>query len=172
MTKIVLIGGPSSGKSTLIKMLGEKGFPIIPEAAKDLILARGGISPNNREDYIKFQLEVVEKQVRNENQFYRGETTFLDRGIYDNLVYCNKYLGFVPTEVEKLISEHHRYDRVFLLDRLPFVKENFRIENDEAEAKELHERVVSTYENFGYNLERIPVLPREERLNYLFGRVK
>ena len=172
MTKIVLIGGPSCGKSTLIEMLSRKGYNTIPEVAKDLILKRGLINPRDKQKYSQLQDEIALEQTRRENILYNEDTTFLDRGIHDNIAYCEKYLGLIPDLTKKLISEHKGYDRIFFLERLPFVKKNFRIENDESEAIELHNRILKVYQNLGYNLEKIPALPKEERLNYLLERVK
>lgn len=172
MTKIVLIGGPSSGKSTLINMLAEKGYNTIPEVAKDLILSKGGITPEDKLAYENFQNEIAVEQLRREKELYSGDLTFFDRGIYDGIVYSEKFLGHIPRLAKKLIDSHTGYDRIFALARLPFLREGFRVEKDDVEAQELHERIVDVYRSRGYDLEFIPVLPREERLNYLLERIK
>jgi len=176
MTKIVLIGGPSSGKTTLLNKLKERGFNIIPETAKDLIDLRRmqgeKVDPKDIPKYSILQNDITLEQIRREREMYHGELTFLDRGIYDNLAYCSKFLGFIPDITQKLIGEHLGYDRIFVLDRLPFIKEDFRVENSDEEASEIHKRIMQVYQNKGYKLERIPVLPIEERVNYLLEKVK
>ncbi len=173
MTKIVLTSGPSSGKSTLVRLLSEKGFAIIPEVAEDLLRERGLVDRENKLEYTKLQNDIATEQVRRENEIYFGGLTFLDRGIYDGIAYCEKHLGFIPEIVKKLLDEHKGYDKVFLLEKLPFVKESYRIEKDEEEQIEMHNRIIRIYENLGYKLERIPVLESaDKRLEYLLERVK
>lgn len=177
MKKIVLVGGPSSGKSTLIGMLAERGYDVVREAAKDLILERGGVDAQDRDEYIRFQCDVFDEQVRREEKRNKekgignkGGVCFCDRGVYDNIAYCEKDLGYVPEILGEKLKGHGGYDGVFVLDRLPFSKEGFRLEDSEEEAAELHERIVGAYEGLGYDVERIPVMGRVERLEFLLGR--
>jgi predicted ATPase len=50
MSRIVLTGGPGAGKTSIIDLLSEKGFNIIPEPARTLI-----------EDYEKILLIYIQK---------------------------------------------------------------------------------------------------------------
>ncbi len=172
MAKIVLTGGPSSGKTSLIEELSSMGHSVIPEVAKDLILKIGNLDPRDKVSYAKFQEDVALEQIRREEELYKGQITFLDRGLYDGIAYSQKYLGFVPEALSASARNHSGYERIFVLDRLPFVKENFRIENGEAEAAELHHRIVKVYSNYYKNLERVPVLPIKDRLNYVLEKLK
>lgn len=171
MSKIVLIGGPSSGKSTLVEMMGNNGFNIISEVAKDIIAKTGIINPQNKAQYAEFQDKIIQEQMKREEQIKEDEITILDRGIYDTLAYSERYLGFVSEKIQRIVNSHETYDRVFLLDRLPFVKADFRIEQDDLEAEGLHERVREIYIRRGHRLENIPVMSKDKRLKYLMEKI-
>lgn len=170
MARVVLIGGPSSGKTSTIERIAAVGYAVVPEVAKDLILARGGLDPRNKSDYRLFQEEVVREQMRRESAF--SGDCFLDRGIYDGVAYSLKNLGDIPDFLRQAISCHKGYDAIFSLDMLPFKKEIFRIEQDEQEAHDMHLRVIDVYQKYGFRVIPVPVMSVQERVNYILGRLK
>ena len=170
MTKVVLIGGPCSGKSTIINMLKHKGYDVVPEVAKDVFLSMGLPDPSNQDWYASLQNIIAMEQIKRESQFNNSKLTFLDRGIYDIIAYCQKDLGFVPDTAKKIIDNHPGYDLVFLLDQLPFVKESYRVEKNHQEAALLHAMVYDVYKTLGYDIIKIPILPPKQRLDYLLRR--
>jgi predicted ATPase len=65
---------------------------------------------------------------------------------------------------------HHRYASVFLLDRLPFLQNGARIEDDVI-AVLLDEWLARDYSAFGYCVVRVPVLSPQERLAFVLEKL-
>jgi predicted ATPase len=161
MKKYVLTGGPSVGKTTVLTLLDAKGYEIIPEAAHIIITEGKNETKNN----VKvFQQRIAEKQIELENKPTSNEI-FLDRSLVDGYAYC-KHAG---VEVSNLIMEQSRgrYDKVFILESLNLYEyDGVRTRNLEF-AKEIHEYIRDAYKHFGYEPISVPVLPPEERVEYI-----
>jgi predicted ATPase len=151
--KIVLTGGPSSGKSTLVKELERRGYQILHEIARNVLEERKYLSPTKEEWVIRQNL-IYQRQLDAE-ELVSG-LVFLDRGTIDTVAYSKYYLGYVPFELVK-----NNYSAVFNLERLPFVNDGLRAEKGEEEAKEIHNKILETYTEFGHKLICIPTFPSE-----------
>lgn len=168
----VLTGAACTGKTTLIEDLAEKGYPIIPESARQYFeseLAKGRTLEELRADGASLQRGIAELQLRFEDRYPANETTFLDRAIPDSLTFYRVY-GVNPNEI---LPEclHRRYTSVFLLDRLPFQRDNTLGPEDHATSDFLDEWLVRDYTALGYRVVRVPVLPPQERLAFVLERI-
>lgn len=86
MIKIVLTGGPASGKTTIVNMLKKKGFYIVPEVAT--IIFEKIKSKWKVFDREKFQDLVLKYQLIYESKIPKTEkVAILDRGTIDGLAY-------------------------------------------------------------------------------------
>jgi len=72
-----------------------------------------------------------------------------------------------------------RYNHVFVLDRLPFVDDGLRIESGDEEAGEIHDKIVGVYEEFGYDVVRVPIFDGRDlsegvgkRADYILEKLK
>lgn len=167
MQKIVLTGGPCSGKSTLIEHFKSQGYNVLEEIARQVIEKRKQFEPTREEWRIR-QHMILTKQILKELEL-KGEKVFLDRGVYDNFAY---YKHLVGGECElTLPNNFQKYDKVFCLEQLPFVHDGLRIESGEEEGKKIHRMIVDEYKREGYKLIHVPVLPVEERGEYILGGV-
>ncbi|MBU0466094.1 MAG: ATP-binding protein [Nanoarchaeota archaeon] len=164
--RVVISGGPCSGKSTLIRELGNKGYAVMKEVARKVLDTKG-----TREVSVDLQMEIASRQIECENELNDGEITFLDRGLVDVMVYSNHFLGGLPNVLEGF-QFRNRYDVVFIPDRLPFEDDGLRIESGEEHAQALHDEVWKAYEDCGYDVERVPVMPLEERVDYIIDHLK
>ena len=96
MKKIVLIGGPCAGKTTMLPILEEyyteRGYNVIivPEAATE-VFKEGG---SNVGDAFGFQRQIIEKQLRLETEAIAKATDntiiFFDRGVLDGKAYLQE----------------------------------------------------------------------------------
>lgn len=149
---IVITGGPSVGKSTLINELRNAGFAIVSEQATEII-KEGKILPWENRDL--FQREVLKRQIEAEAPYRKSkETVFVDRGIFDGEAYyqCD---GLEPPKTFKELNDMH-YSKVLLLEPLGvFVQDGIRFENMEFTVRitqVLHE----VYSERGFDVVRIP----------------
>lgn len=167
----VLTGGPCSGKTTMIDQLAEKGFQTIPETARIHVekeLANGRTIEDIRGNADALERCLIDIQLRFERAIRTSDIAFLDRGLPDCLTYC-RIAGMNPNII---LPEcyHHRYASVFILERFPVQRDNIRIE-DEATAEFLDEWLVRDYSTLGYRVLRVPVLPPDDRLEFVLEKI-
>jgi predicted ATPase len=98
----------------------------------------------------------------------RGRVAFLDRGLPDCLFFYRNF-GLDPND---LLAEcfYHRYASVFLLDRLDFQLDSARVEDD-AYTVLLDKWLYRDYTALGYHVIRVPVLPPQERLEFILEKL-
>lgn len=164
----VITGGPSSGKTTTINLLRERGFAIAHEHASEIIgeeLARGRTLLEVRADGEWFQQEILRRQIEHEESLNPTETSFLDRGIPDGLGY-ERFLKLEKNPELSQAASRARYRRVFILDPLP-VKLDWNRHEDEQTQHAIHDAIESVYRELGHDVLEVPVLPAEERVNFI-----
>lgn len=167
----VLTGGPCSGKSTLLTELQKKGFRIVPESARAVVdqeMASGKTLHQVRSDKAAFQYKVTARQIKTESELPFDEMLFLDRALPDSIAYHSLH-GLGPEKISKLCARG-LYQRVFLLELLPFQKEAIRTE-DPLTAARLHELIREAYTDLGYLVISVPVMSAKDRLRFVCDRL-
>ncbi|PZR02464.1 MAG: hypothetical protein DI539_27620 [Flavobacterium psychrophilum] len=164
----VITGGPASGKTTTVNLLKERGYITTFEHARhylDTQRLKGKTIEEVRKKQREFQLGVLDMQIEQENEISPDVLVFLDRAIPDALAYF-RFLNL--PEVEKLTEALHTvsYKKIFILDCLPLVNDYARTE-DEAAQKKIQALLVEVYESLGFPIVRVPVLPPEERVDFI-----
>ena len=164
----VLTGAACTGKTTLINMLAEKGFQVIPESARlyfEQELAKGHSLEEIRADGPALQRGIAAMQLRFEHGVQADKITFLDRAVPDSLAFYRIH-GMNPNEI---LSEcfHYRYAGVFLLNRLPLHRDQTLGPEDNAASDFLDEWLARDYNALGYDIVRVPVLSPSERLAFM-----
>lgn len=166
---IAITGAPSSGKTSVLNALEKRGHKICHEAARELIearLAQGQTLEQVRADAKGLQREILRIKMEWTQRFSPGDLVFFDRGIPDSLSYF-RAAGLDPQEIMPLATRF-RYARVFLFERLPIVRDGVRTES-EADARQIEDFLVRDYTALGYDLVRVPVMPVEERADFLLN---
>lgn len=171
----VLTGAACTGKTTLIDLLAEKGFQVIPESARPYFkakFAKGQTIEDIRSDRVELQYGIFNLQLEYENGHQSNDLTFLDRAAPDCLSF-NRIFGLDPNEILPDCFRY-RYAGVFILDRLHLAREKEKtLGPEDALASEfLDEWLVRDYQALGYDVVRVPVLPPEDRLEFILERVE
>ena len=168
MKKYVLTGGQGTGKSTLLARLSARGFRTLPEAARQVIEEELAAASDRLpwKDLAAFQQRVVRLQLEWEDGLNDGnDIIFLDRSIIDGHSYSRHGGAETPAEIA-----HHargRYDRVFVLEPLPTYENDACRRETKEEQVVIHNLVIEDYRSFGYEPIFVPVLPVEERADYI-----
>jgi predicted ATPase len=173
--KIVITGGPCSGKTAVINELQKLGYKTIPEAALELIHKE-----NNGQkkvfpwtDMKKFQLRVCKLQLKSEKKIKKNEKVFLDRSIIDSIAYYNFYKNPLPNSLKEFKPD---YDKVFFLEMLP-EKYWKRTPNGKprmqtyAQGKKIHKTILDAYDK--YKIKTIVILakPVKERVRLILSKL-
>jgi predicted ATPase len=162
--KIAIIGGPGTGKTTLINALRTKGYSCMEEISRQITLdaQEKGIEQLFLEDPLMFSEHLL---LGRQKQFLAAdslqeEVVFFDRGLPDVVAYLD-YLKCSYPDSFKTICSQHTYDNV---------QDNERYETFE-QALILHDFLVKTYTDYGYSIIETPFGTVEERLNFILNHL-
>ena len=167
----VITGAPSSGKTTLINLLIDQGFETFPEVSRlyfEEEMAKGRTIEEIRVDRTACTLEIYSLWLRMKAGLVPDRITFLDRGLPDCLAFY-RIAGLDPNEILPDCFQH-RYASVFILDRLQYEQDGVRA-GDDVYAEYFDIWTERDYRALGYNVVRVPVIPPEERLALILGRL-
>ena len=169
--KIVITGGPGTGKSSLINALTRKGHLCYDEISRQVTLEarKDGIDQLFLTEPLLFSEMLLEGRTK---QFLsageeKAETVFLDRGIPDVLAYMD-YIGDDYPKHFIASCETHTYDGIFVLApwEAIFTSDNERYESFD-QAVKIHDHLLDTYKRFGYNLIDVPFGSIENRVDFI-----
>ncbi len=168
----VITGGPSTGKTTVINMLKKRGYKTTIEHARhymDTMRTEGETIEEMRSNKRKFQLGVLDMQIEQEAAIQPKDLVFLDRAIPDAMAY---YQFLMLDYDEKLLNavKNTSYKKVYILDRLPFIKDYARTE-DEDDQKKIHQLIIDVYTSLGFPIVIVPVLPPTERVEFILKNI-
>lgn len=169
----VITGGPSSGKTTMIRLLAQRGYRTTIEHARHFIDTQrvtGKTVAEIRANQREFQRSVLMMQMKQEEALDPDELYFLDRALPDSLAYY-RYLGLEPEPELLAALKTTSYRKVFALDLLPLTEDYARTESSVAQ-RQIHAMLIEVYEGLGYPVERVPVLPVEQRVEFILSRVE
>ncbi|MBU2590358.1 MAG: AAA family ATPase [Nanoarchaeota archaeon] len=164
--RYVLEGAANSGKTTLLHLLGKKGFQVCPEIATEIIEREQNIKGEllpwiNR---IAFDQECLKQLIERYDSINHG-IVFFDRAFTTNLAYHKMY-GSCP-ECLEIIDKFH-YDKIFLLERLPnYKKDKIRRFDNETEDK-IQSLIEKSCIELNYDLIHVPLMSSiEERIEFI-----
>ncbi len=174
--KIVLIGGPSTGKSTLIEALTHEKYHCLPEISREVTrqAKENGIDQLFLSDPLKFSELLLEGRI---SQFKAAETldskyVFIDRGIPDITAYMDHFKQDYPSHFTKA-NKKYRYDYVFVL---PIWEAIYTTDSERFEelslAKKLQAALEKSYHELGYKLIEVPKLPIKHRTKFIIDQLE
>ncbi len=167
----VITGASSSGNTTLIDQLADKGFQTFPEPARQYFereLAKGRAIDEIRENRATLTYQVYDLWLKLNSRLRSTEITYLDRGLPDALAFF-RFAWLNPNEILPDCFQY-RYASVFMLNRLPYQQDGVRAGDDETAAY-FEAWMLRDYSALGYNVVRVPVLSPKERLAFVLERL-
>ena len=172
---IVIIGGPGTGKTTIIDGLVQNGYCCYPEISRQVTAQaqQQGIEQLFLENPLLFSellLEGRKKQFHDAHQEPHN-IVFLDRGIPDVLAYMH-YIGDSYPPFFDAVCKEHIYTKIFILPPWEdiYVSDQERYENFE-QAQLIHDHLVETYQNYGYELIEVPKDTVDKRILFILDQI-
>jgi predicted ATPase len=174
--KIVITGGPGTGKTSIINELIFRGYSCIEEISRQITLnARAqGIEQLFLTKPLLFSELLLNGR---EAQFNKAATLskdliFFDRGIPDILAYLD-YSGDKYPQLFNDSCKNNPYDKVFILAPWQeiYISDNERYE-DFNQAIEIHHQLVNTYKKYDYELVDVPFNSVKERTDHILNIVE
>ena len=173
--KIVLIGGPGTGKTSVINELINNGLSCKKEISRQVTLdaKAQGIDQLFITSPLLFSEMLLKSR---EQQFIEAHKSseqlfFFDRGIPD----VEAYLRYAKTEYPSLFSsksKEYRYDLVFLFEpwKEIYTKDNERYETFE-EALLIHQYLKNIYKELNYTIINVPFASIKERTDFILKKI-
>ncbi len=169
--KIVITGGPGTGKSTVLNEFIRLNYVCMPEISRDITLnaRKKGIEQLFLKKPLLFSQLLLEGRV---NQFLEADKNsakivFFDRGIPDVHGYMN-YLGVDYPNTYTKTSKKNRYSLIFLMPPWQeiYITDNERYESFE-QSLAIHNHLKKTYLELDYNIIEVPTGTVEKRVNFI-----
>lgn len=174
--KIVVVGGPGSGKSSIINELISRGFTCFEEISREVILE----ARKNGDDQLFLTQPLLFSELLlkgRHKQYLDAEKSnktivFLDRGTPDVIAYMDYVNETYPDNFIET-CELTKYNDAYILRPWQdiYKQDNERYETFE-EATKIHDYLVKTYTRFGYQLKDVPFGTVSERVDYILNSIK
>ncbi len=174
--KIVLIGGPGTGKTTILNKLKKRGFYCMEEVSREVTLKaqQEGIDQLFLTQPLLFSEKLLEGRIQ---QFINAEKsnekfTFFDRGIPDVYAYMNYFkTEYPPIFIEE--SKKYTYNKLFIFSpwKKIYTSDNERYETFE-QSKQIDGFLRKAYTEIGYQLIEVPFETEDERTNFILNSLE
>ncbi len=168
----VITGAPSSGKTTVIKLLEEKGYNVIYEAARiyiDREMEKGKSLDEIRKSEILFQEKVLKIKIETEKNLPKEKIIFFDRGIPDSDAYCRMH-GVENDEFLKKTLKNCFYKKVFLFETIEYEKDYARNESEEQQLQ-IQNLLKDSYEKLDIPVIMVPKMSPDQRFDYVLSNL-
>jgi predicted ATPase len=171
MPAYILTGTPGSGKTAILRMLEAAGYPVVEEAATDVIALNQALGRDQPWDEHAFIDSIVTLQRRRQDRVLAGPNggvVFFDRSPVCTLA-LSRYAGLAPSpllarELDRVMADGSYDKAVFFIRNQGFVQatEARRISfADSLRFERIHEQA---YRDLGFQLIDIPAGPLPDRV--------
>ncbi|MBS4432349.1 ATPase [Pectobacterium punjabense] len=173
--RIVLTGGPGSGKSTLIDALTQRGYTCSTEAGRAIIQDQLAIGGNALPwgDRAAFAEMMLCWEMRSYHHLDDGNTPcFFDRGLPDIAGYLSLCELPIPMHLEEALRQCRYFEHVFIAPpwREIYAQDTERKQSFE-EAVLTYQVMLDTYQKYGYQLWELPRVSVDERVSFIISKM-
>ena len=170
--RIVLAGGPSTGKTSVINALSKGKFLCFQEAAREILTDYKLHGSEFKTNPIGISNEIFK---RRHEDYEKGKDIsckenliFYDRGIHEITAYLksiNKSSNYWDN-----LPNNYKYDLIFIFKPWEEIyrKDEARIE-EFSEAKKISPFIYKVYNNAGIQIIEVPNLSIEERVKFILN---
>jgi len=182
MNKIIISGGPSTGKSTTFELLKEE-FPqahFVPEPAE--IVIRNEIEKQRKDSeyvpilptthYPEFSKLNIDQSVKLETDIPKNASLAIyDRSLLDDKGYAKHYgfEDFIP-EIDTWFI-NIGFSAIFFCETLSLYEKNDIRREDRAQGQDIHNHLRSVYEESALPMTILPAVSREERIRIIKSHI-
>jgi len=174
--KIVLIGGPGTGKTSVLKQLKSTGFHCMEEISREITIKaqKDGIEQLFLTKPILFSKLLLEGRTKQylKASISNSNMIFFDRGLPDIHAYLDYSNEKYPSYFKEN-SKKYRYDYVFIFKPWEkiFITDGERYESYK-EAKIINTYIEKSYKDLNYSLIEVPFDTVENRSNFILNWLK
>lgn len=168
-TRVVITGGPGSGKTTIINQLNKRGYIVFEEISRQIIRLNlmNGSEALPWDNLMEFSRDVFSRRVIQYHAASQG-INFYDRSAIDTLAYLPLDNLKPDPEMISWVNGHKYYPVVFIL---PPWKEIYDVDLERREdwntAVRIYDLLYQTYQSLGYELLDVPHLTSEKRTDFI-----
>ena len=174
--KIIITGGPGTGKTSLIEELKKNNFKCFDEISREITLKyrEKGIEQLFLSDPNLFSQELLNGRIQQFNNSInlQADCVFFDRGIPDIIAYLNfKKVDLSKKNLKSI--DKYRYDMIFLLEPWEdiYSSDIIRYESFD-QVITIDSYIKNAYKVFGYNPIIVPKDNIKNRIDFIINSLK
>lgn len=173
--RIVITGGPGTGKSSVIRSLESEGHSCFHEISRQITMEaqKQGVAQLFLDDPLLFSEKLLEARIKQHQDADEpsGGLVFLDRGIPDVVAYMDYFGTMYPSKFRDACKDH-KYHGIFLMPPWDEIYEtdNERYESFE-QAQNIYEYLKKAYITFGYQPIEVPKQSIENRSDFILNNL-